>query len=549
MKRKKLMAAFLAGAMVLSVVACGSNGGEQPQDPGTDQENGEQQQQETEQKTPDPIPEAGESNVKSDETLVVALSSEPATLWTMGTGQQDNSGLIIQNCIIDRLVSYNYETQEVEPCLATGWEWLDDKRLQFTLRDDVTMSDGTPLEAADVVYTMQLAAEYSSAIDCGRYVDVDTTEAVDEHTVIVGVNVVAPDYLIMLAEVPFGIVTETEVEAAGGHEAAIRNPKIGTGRYVFKEWQSGQSITLERNENYWDKDYNGYYKEIKFTFTNDAAAREMAVESGDAGIALEIPVNIAASFEASDAVQTMVYPTEQVQHLFFNCREGACTDPKVREAISYAIDLNALVQVATAGYGEISNGWFCPGGMYYTDVWAGEDRSVNVEKAKELLAEAGYADGLSLKTATRQATTSVLTVIQENLRAIGVDLTVDTLDTAQYVETAKAGNYDIIMVGSNVESRKPTIFTFYQEGQDQTVIGGSKYTTPELSGKITQMVEMADLDQAKTMAAEIIQEIKDNRYAIDLYTEYQASIMANGLGGFKTVERGWVDIPSLYKVQ
>ncbi|MCI8895977.1 MAG: hypothetical protein HFI41_15310 [Lachnospiraceae bacterium] len=87
----------------------------------------------------------------------------------------------------------------------------------------------------------------------------------------------------------------------------------------------------------------------------------MAVESSDADIALEIPVNIAQPFENSDTIQTSIYPTQQVQHLFLNCRDGACTDRKVRQAIGYALDPEAICQVVTAGCGQISNGWYMPG--------------------------------------------------------------------------------------------------------------------------------------------------------------------------------------------
>lgn len=477
------------------------------------------------------------------------MASEPATLWAIGSGKQDNNGLVVQHCMADSLVVYDQVNNEVKPNLATAWEWTDDKHIKFTLRDDVMMNDGTALEAADVVYTVQVAVEKSAANDCGRYFDADTTEAVDEHTVIVGINTIAPDFLTMLAEAAFGIVSEGDVEAAGGIDAAVRNPLIGTGKYKFKEWKSGQYIILERNDDYWNKDYAGYYKEIKFTFTNDAAAREMAIESGDAQVALEIPVNIAGAFEQSDAIQTKIYTTNQVQHLFFNCRDGICTDKAVREAISYALDLNALVQVGTAGYGQISNGWFIPGGTYYVDTYDGAERKVDVEKAKQILADAGYANGLSLKTIVRQNTVSIMTVIQENLRAIGIDLQVDTLDTAQYVTEAKEGNYDIIMVGSNVETRKPTMFTFYQKGQSDTVIGGSKFTTDELDSKIKTVIETDDATKAKTVAEEIIRTIKDEFYAVDLYTEYQACILENGIDGFNTIERGFVDCTTLFKAQ
>lgn len=561
MKMKKLLSLSLACMMTAALAACGG-----PQETaGGTEGNPSQEQQNQEPSGDDNSLEntagtegtegtegnetAGASTEKSDEVLNVVMPSEPANLWVAGSGRQDNSGQIVQNCLTDRLVVYDMETGEVKPCLATAWEWVDDMHIKFTLRDDVLMTDGTPLVAEDVLYTFATAAENCATSENGRYFDPATSEAVDEHTVIVGLNVVAPDFVAFLAESAYGIVSEDEVNAAGGVEAAAKKPLMGAGKYKFKEWTQGQSIVIERNEDYWDKDVQCYYKEIRFTFTNDAAAREMAVESGDADIALEIPVNIAQPFENSDTIQTSIYPTQQVQHMFLNCRDGACTDLKVRQAIGYALDPAAICQVATAGYGQISNGWYMPGGKYYVDAYNGEERKPDIEKAKALLQEAGHGDGLSIKTVVRQDMVSTLTVIQENLRAAGIELEINALDTAQFVSEAMAGNYDIILVGSNVEVRKPNLFSFFQMGNYETIIGGPKVTTEELDTKIRNVIETKDEAEAKKLSDEVVNTLKDQMYSIDLYTEYTAVFMGKNIAGLRTIERGYVDCTSLYGIQ
>ena len=552
---KRLLALGLMGVTAFSLAACGgsaSGGDTQGSSSGNTsgtQSGGGESGAADESAGSDSGADVAANTVKSDETLVVSMPSEPVTLWAAGSGQTDNQGLTIQNCITDCLVEYDFGTGEVQPCLATQWEWLDEKRIQFTLRDDVTMSDGTPLAAEDVLYTVEIATEYSANNDIGRYFDYGACEAVDDHTVIVAMNTVAPDFLIMLAESGFGIVSEGDVEAAGGVEAAVKNPVMGVGKYKFKEWKSGQYILLERNEDYWNPDYTGYYKEIRFTFTNDAATREMAVESGDANVGLEIPVNIAASFVENEAIQTKIYSYDQVMHLFFNCRDGVCTDKKLREAISYALDVNAINQVATMGYGQVANGWFMPDGTYYVDLYDGQERTQDIEKAKELLVQAGYGDGVSLKTIVQQDKAPIMTVIQEQLRLAGISLEISTLDTAQYVSEAKAGNYDIILTGSAIETRMPTIFTFFQKANCEAVIGGPKVTTDEFDSKIFQMIETSDIEEAKVLGEELARTIKDEYYGIDLYTDNKAAVLSPDIAGFRTMERGCVDCTSLYVPQ
>ena len=183
------------------------------------------------------------------------------------------------------------------------------------------------------------------------------------------------------------------------------------------------------------------------------------------------------------------------------------------------------------------------------DVYDGQERVQDTAKAQQILADAGYGDGLTLSTIVQQNNASVLTVIQEQLRLAGITLEISTLDTAQYVSEARAGNFDIIMVGSAVETRTPTLFTFYQKDMCENVIGGSRFTTDELDSMISQMIQTSDESQAKELSEQIIRTIKDNYYAVDLFTEYKAVILSKDISGFKTLERGYPDCTALYVAQ
>ncbi len=173
----------------------------------------------------------------------------------------------------------------------------------------------------------------------------------------------APDLLAMLTWSNFGIASEDEVNAAGGLEGVAKNPLAGSGKYKFKEWVSGQYILFERNEDYWDDNYVGYFKEIKLTFTADAAAREMAVESGDAQVAYDMPVVQAATYVGNANVNVVVYSFGQNTRLWFNMGEKGqecLKDEKVRKAIELALDYDAISAVGTAGFGQPVYGYFEP---------------------------------------------------------------------------------------------------------------------------------------------------------------------------------------------
>ena len=343
------------------------------------------------------------------------------------------------------------------------------------------------------------------------------------------------------------------MNAAGGLEQISTNPLAGSGPYKFKEWKNGQSVTLERNENYWDKDYAGYYKEIVFTFTSDAAAREMAVESGDSDIAYDMPVSQASTYAENDSVNTTIYGFGQTTHLWYNQGEnaGVTKDEKVREAIDKALDFDAIAQVGTAGFADASLSYWDPSCDYYTENYTVEERAVDVEGAKALLEEAGYADGLEVTALGLQDIAPVLTVMQANLAEAGITLKIDTPDTAQFVEGAFGGGYDLICVGDTPAIRTPaSVMPFLQklnvEGPGM-VIGGPKWTTDEFDSAITALISEADTEKVAELATKLDEMVKDQTVCSNLYSEMKSSVYAKDLKGFNTIERGFVDVTGFYE--
>lgn len=546
MKAKKVMAMAMASAMILSLTACGGSSSDSSS-------KGDSSSSDAKATVSVVKPNQDAANTeKTDETLTIGLSSEPSSLYGAAGGKTENEEQIIGNAMLDSLVKFNYATNELEPSLATDWEWVDDTHLKFTLRDDVTMSDGTPLVADDVVYTCnKIWVEQNTTNDTGKYIKGATAD--DEHTVTIEFNTTAPDFLKMLSWTNFGIVSEDEVNAAGGLDAVQTNPVIGSGPYKFKEWKNGQSVTLERNDNYWDKDYAGYYKEIVFTFTSDAAAREMAVESGDADIAYDMPVSQAATYAENDSVNTTIYDFGQTTHLWYNMGDnaGATKDQKVREAIDKALDFDAIAQVGTAGFGEAALSYWDPSCDYYTANYTKEERAVDVDGAKELLDEAGYGDGVEITALGLQDNTPVLTVMQANLAEAGITLKIDTPDTAQFVEGAFGGDYDLICVGDTPAIRTPaSVMPFLQKlnvDGPGMVIGGAKWTSDEFDSTITDLISESDTDKATELATKLDEMVKDETVCSNLYPEMKASVYAKDLKGFNTSERGFVDATGFYE--
>lgn len=549
---KRLICILLSCVMVLSLVACGGGGGSETDPTGgggseTGGSSGGSEVAEALQPNTD-----ADNTETSDETLVVALGSEPSTLFGPAGGKIENEEQIINSALLDTLVDYNYVTGEVEPCLATAWEWVDDTHLRFTLREGVTMSDGTPLVAEDVVFSANMWRDQNATTDTGKYIAGAVAE--DEQTVVIEFNTVAPDFLSLMSYGTYGIVSEAEVEAAGGFEGVQQTPIIGCGPYKFVSWEKGQSVTIERNDDYWNAAEDpAYFKTVRFTFVNDAGTRAMSVQSGNADVAYNMPINQAATYVSDTSVKTTIYPFGQVIHLWYNMGEnaGATSDPLVREAIDKALDFDAIAQVATAGYGEASLSYFDTSCPYYKANYTAEERAVDIEGAKELMEQAGYADGLELNILGMLYETTILAVMQSCLSQIGITLNIDTPDTAQFVEAAMGGDYDLICVGDMPAIRTPaTVCPFLQtlnvEGPGM-VIGGPKWTTDEIDTLISNIITAEDNTAAETYATEFDSTIKEQTICSNLYPELIASVYATDLKGYCRLERGYIDVTELYK--
>ncbi|MGI6057452.1 MAG: ABC transporter substrate-binding protein [Bilifractor sp.] len=561
MKAKKIISIIMAGAMFCSLSACGnSTSSKDTSQPVADSATAsvsegvaDSSEGATVVNDKNVLPYQDPANTeKSDEEVVIALTSEPSVIYDTAAGTTENESQLIENALFDNLVDFDYAENKVIPNLATDWKWTDGTHLQMTLRDDVIMGDGTPLVADDVVYTCnQIWVALNQTNDTGKHIITATAD--DDHTVTIEFADVAPDYVAMLSQPSFGIVTEDEINAAGGLEGVSKQPTVGSGKYKFKEWVKGQYIVLERNDDYWNKDYTGYFKTIRFKFISDTSAKEMGIESGDIDLAYEIPVSQAAVYMNKDNIKTSIYsPSSGISHLWYNMGEnaGATKDEKVRAAIDKALDFDAISEVATAGYSEKVYSYFDSSCSFYSPVYTDEDRAVDIEGAKKLLDEAGYGDGLELTAVTLVKNADIFTVIQENLAKIGITLNIETPDTAEYVQTVMgSGDYDLMMAGDACAIRNPAnVMTVLMKSNVNTVtFGGPKWTNDEIDSLITELIQATDNDKATKIATQLATIVKDQTICSNLYQEKAACVFAKDLKGFNTIIRGYVDVTTLYK--
>lgn len=469
---KKAIASVLAASMALSLAACGGSGSSSAAASTADSTASTAEAVDLNQ-------EAVEG-ISDDAVLRVAIDGEPDSLFA--AYQQNKADNRVNSSMFNYLVEWDDEAKEAKPSVATEWEWIDDTHIRFTLRDDVKFTNGKTLVAEDVAeslaYSCQYHATYTQMFDPDNFVVEDDTHVVLALSKPYGnlLDILGCDYYTIFDWSAW----EADNESMGADDALakwIRDP-VGSGPYKLVEWIDGDHLTLERNEDYWDKDNMPYYKQIVYSFISDMPARASALEAGT----VDVAYNLASSQidelkSASIGLTVNPYNQNVVMPLTFNMHKcPALADENVRKAIMYCIDKAALADAYGNGY-EISgkSSLVAENSAYYAEV---ETFSQDLDVAKEAIdvaiAENGWtADDLTFTTwSVSGSDTSQVELLQYYLSTIGITLNIESADFATVlfehlfvgdtsISIAENDTWDVTRMLNMLDSRIETSYDSY----------------------------------------------------------------------------------------
>ncbi|HEV7255511.1 MAG TPA: ABC transporter substrate-binding protein [Mesorhizobium sp.] len=352
---------------------------------------------------------------------------------------------------------------EVLPALAETWEVSDGGKVYtFRLREGVKFHDGTDFNAEDVKFSLDRArAENSTNAQKTLFAEIDTVEAVDPLTVRVALKNPQGSFLYNMG---WGDAVIVAPESAEGNK---ENP-VGTGPFRFSNWARGSSITLVRADDHWGEDVA--LERAEFRIIPDAAAAVPAVLSGDVQAFPNMPGEAVAQLEGDPRFRVVVGTTEGETILAMNHKKPPFDNLKVRQAIAHAIDRQALIDGASAGFGQPIGSHFAPHHPAYVDLTG--TYPLDLEKARALLKEAG-AEGatVTLKLPPPPYARQGGEIIASNLREIGLNveiISVEWADWLQQVFTDK--DYDLTIV-SHTEPNDIDIYSrpeYYFDYQNPT---------------------------------------------------------------------------------
>ncbi|MBP1848640.1 ABC transporter substrate-binding protein [Rhizobium halophytocola] len=369
-----------------------------------------------------------------------------------------NVDIWILSNLYDTLLLPTDDGKDVKPGLASEYKMADDgMSIALTLRDGIKFSDGSPITASDVVWSLKRATKKDNGI-WGFMVD-SIDDIVADGDTKVTIKLKHPDPAILAALTVFNtaIMPQKAFEAAKGttdEEKAkdFGTHPVGSGAFMLKSWDRGSVMKLVKNPYYWAKGEDGqplpYLDEVDFPVIPDDATRILKLGSGELDGAEFIPYSRVAELKGSAAVDMELFPSTRVQYVTMNVRpeidgkKNPLSDVKVRQAMNYAINKQAIIQIVTHGVGTPQTSYMSTA----TPLHAGDQPlyPYDLEKAKSLMKESGYPDGFStsiLVLAGNQDQISISTALQQMLGQIGVKLDLQQVDNATLTQQYREGKF------------------------------------------------------------------------------------------------------------
>ncbi len=376
----------------------------------------------------------------SSDTLVVSQGSDLLTLDPYFIIESPT--VCIQRNIFDPLTDIDANLK-LQPCLAENWEHDAQGAWTFRLRRGVTFQNGNPFDASDVVYSIRRALDWPSSRVKSEIRTIETVEAVGDLTV--RVTTAQPDPILPLRLTSILMLDRETCEPAVAREGDdwLYAHANGTGPYQVQEWRKDQHCILKANERYWGG--APAVKRIKFIATAENAARLMLLQRGEIDILVNVPPRNLKTVEALSACRVERRPGLRLIYLGLDCgrdRSPAVPssppnplhDKRVRRAIALGIDNRLIVE-------KIMGGNATPADQLEPEGVTGRIPGVtferpNIERAKALLAEAGYPDGFTVRLDGPNDRyindDQIETAVANQLARIGIKVEVNALPKAQY---------------------------------------------------------------------------------------------------------------------
>ncbi|MBE5957094.1 MAG: ABC transporter substrate-binding protein [Lachnospiraceae bacterium] len=462
----------------------------------------------------------GGGNANNDDqsektTIDIAITSDITTL----DPQNHNNFITAYTTrhLYSNLITLDENGEFVGDLLAS-FEYADPANpvdLKCTLKDGITFHNGETMTSEDVKFSFD---RLKSQMVSHLITAVDSVEVVNEKEFII--HLTGPDNNLFgcLYHPGAAILCKSYVESLSDPASELASKPNGSGPFKFVERKVGSSITLEKFEGYFDASRAAQSEGITFLVTPETSAKTIALEAGDVDMVIDLGTADAEKIEANEKCELSSVTSTKISYITFNTQKAPFNDPLVRQALNYAVNKENVLTVAMDGQGELLNNYISPSALGYYDITS--DYTYDLEKAKSLLADAGYNESNPLTFEVAVATDvnkKGATVIQAELLKIGVDMQIKSMESSALYADAKAGTLDAAYIGWGSLADPGTTYNglYYSKGASNY----AHYNNPEVDALIADATTNADAAAVDAAYQKVLQTLNDDAMWIPLYTQ------------------------------
>ncbi|MCA2013648.1 ABC transporter substrate-binding protein [Cereibacter sphaeroides] len=426
-------------------------------------------------------------------------------------------GVILGRNVWDTLITRDLDTGEFAPLLATEWTWIDDTTLEMTLREGVTFHDGTSFEADDVVATLTYVSNPDNRIVSQQVASwIASVEKTGEHTIRIHTNGPAPSAMEFLSTQLAIFPAEYFTGPAGESAAAL---PVGTGPFQYTEYSPGGDIVLSRFADYTATDAKGAASLDRVTIRTipDIQTQVAGMLSGELDFLMGLPRDQADQLGPLPMVHVESGETMRIVFLQINTTETspneALRDVRVRQALNFAIDKEAI-STNLVGEGSTPINAVC-----FIDQFGCTEEGItaypyNPERARELLAEAGYGDGLTIELAAyrdRNLSEAIINYLNE----VGVTVTLNYMQPAALRDGMRAHTTELVQMawGSYSIYDLSASTPVYYGGQPD-----DNNNDPELIAILDQTAQTVDAEERAALFQQALARISEQAYAVPMFS-------------------------------
>ena len=445
----------------------------------------------------------------------------------------DNPSIWAQLNIYDQLVRVAPDAQSVEPDLATSWDVSSDgKTYTFHLRPGVTFSDGTPVKASDVKFSIQRAATDTTSL-WGFLFPKMVITAPDDQTVVINLDAAWAPLLADLSVFAASIIPEAYFNRVG--EQAFGEKPIGSGPFVLASWQKGNVAVLKKNPKYWDQP-KPYLDEVDIKVVADDNTRMLQAQSGQLDVATDIPFNQIDALKKVPGLDVQIDPVIGTYWIQFNEQLPQYQDVNVRQAINWAVDKQAIIKTVLFGYAEPAYGYL--GKMLYSDL-QDAPYGYDVSKAKQLMAQSKYPNGFAAKLLIAAGDTigqQIAVIVKSQLAEIGISVDIQQQEAASAFQAQVDGKYEMVEYYMTSDIIDPAENTTYAAAGD----GGSNavytwYNNPTVNDLVRQSNVETDATKRAAEYLQLQQIVHNDAPMLFLFWQPARTVVSQNVHGFKVL--------------